>query len=278
MDIDEELHEEELWFRKFGFFNNPFSIKPAHFDNKIFGQDKLLESLFYQMPAGTMNFIQGPLGTGKTSVLQHLINKYRGQKKVIFFSCNRIDSDLNIEELLKGKYGFWGRLFGLMPKNMLLLLDEAQDLTPVNTERIKYFFDQGNIKSTVFVGTNFKETNFHKSIQERIGNNIFNVKELTEEEAVDLVRNRIGELELISDEIIRKVFLLSNKNPRRMLQNLDRLCNEAVQKHEKEVKVEDIKKLGIELPIPQIPSRVLSSTKRIIPLRKKRTINRARIR
>ncbi len=256
MDIDEELHEEELWFRKYGFFNNPFSIKPAKFDNKIFGQDQLMDSLFYQIPAGTMNFIEGILGTGKTSVLHHLINKYRGQKRVIFFSCNRIDNDLNIEELLKGRYGFWGRLFGLVPKNMVVLLDEAQDLTPLNTERIKYFFDQGNIKSVVFTGVNYKETNFHESIKERIGTNTFKIKELTEEEAVELVRNRIGELELISDEIIRKVFILSNYNPRRMLQNLDRLCKEAVEKHEKEVKVEDIRKIGVEKPIlhpPRIP-------------------------
>ncbi len=268
-DTDEEVHEEDLWFRKYGFFNSPFSIKPGQFDNKIFGQDKLLESLFYQLPAGTMNFIEGPLGTGKTSVLHHLITKYRGQKRVIFFSCNRIDQDLNIEELLRGRYGFWGRLFGMMPKDMIVLLDEVQDLTPVNTERIKYFFDQGNIKSVVFTATNYREVNLHQSIKERIGTNLFKVRELSEEEAVDLVRNRVGELELISDELIKKVFILSDCNPRRMLQNLDRLCKEAAEKHEKEIKIEDVRKLGLEAPkLPISPSR--------FPL-KKRTINRSRL-
>lgn len=266
MDV-EEPQEEELWFRKFGFFNNPLSIKPGAFDNKIFGQNAIMESLFYQIPAGTMNFIEGPLGTGKTSILNHLIEKYRGKKQVIFFSCNRIEQELNIEELLRGRYGFWGRLFGMTPKNMIVLLDEAQDLTPVNTERIKYFFDQGNIKSVVFTGMNFKEVNFHDSIKERIGNNLFKVRKLTEEEAVELVRNRIGELELISDEVIRKVFILSNYNPRRMLQNLDRLCKEAAEKHEKEVKVEDVRKLGIEAPTPPLSSRPRS---RITPIRRKR--------
>jgi len=249
-----ETNEAELWFRKFGFFNNPFTIKPAPFDNKIFGQEKLTEDLSYLIPAGNMIFLEGPLGTGKTSMMHKIIEQYRGKKRVIFFSCNRIEHDLNIEELLKGKYGFWGRLFGLKPKNMIVLLDEAQDLSEANTERIKYFFDQGNIKSVVFTGTSFKDTNFHDSVKERIGSNIIKVKELTEEESVDLVRNRIGENELVSDEIIRRVFLLSNKNPRRMLQNLDRLAKEAVDRHEKEIKVEDIRKLGVEPPKPPISS------------------------
>src|SRR3989344_906458 len=262
--MEEGIHEEDLWFREFGFFNNPCTIKPAPFDNKIFGQGKISEDISYLIPSGNMIFIEGPLGTGKTSLLHKVIEQNRGKKKVIFFSCNRIEHDLNIEELLRGRYGFWGRLFGLKPKNMIVLLDEAQDLSEANTERIKYFFDQGNIKSVIFTGTSFKEVNFHDSVKERIGSNILRMKELIEEEAVDLVRNRIGENELVSDEVIRRVFLLSSRNPRRMLQNLDRLCKEAVDRHENEVKIENIRRLtGIEAPLPPV-----TTIKKVTPLRR----------
>ena len=86
----------DLWFRKIGFYSNPFSIKPAPFDFRIIGQDEILDDLTYKIPSGTISFIEGPLGSGKSTVLKHLIHKFKGKGQVIFFSCNRIDNDLNI--------------------------------------------------------------------------------------------------------------------------------------------------------------------------------------
>ena len=227
--------EESLWFKKYGFFSNPFSIKPAPFDFKVIGQDKILEDLYYKVPNGNMAFIEGKFGNGKSTILKHLINKLRGERKVIYFACNRIDKDLDIEKLLIGKYGFWGRLFKVHPKDMLVLLDEAQDLTPENTQRIKYFFDQGNIKSVVFTGVSYERCNLHESIKDRIGKDVLKLRELNDDEAVLLIRNRIGETNLMSDEIVKKLWKLSNKNPRRLLQYSDMVCRKVVETDEKEV-------------------------------------------
>ena len=227
--------EESLWFKKYGFFSNPFSIKPAPFDFKVIGQDKILEDLYYKVPNGNMAFIEGKFGNGKSTILKHLINKFRGDKKVIYFACNRIDKDLDIEKLLIGKYGFWGRLFKVHPKDMLVLLDEAQDLTPENTQRIKYFFDQGNIKSVVFTGVSYERCNLHESIKDRIGKDVLKLRELSDDEAILLIRNRIGETNLMSDEIVKKLWKLSNKNPRRLLQYSDMVCRKVVETDEKEV-------------------------------------------
>ena len=123
----EQQEEQEMWWRKLGFYINPFTIKPAPFDNKVFGQDQILEDLYYKLPAGTMSFVEGKLGTGKTTILKSLIAKFRGRGKVIYFSCNRLDTELNIEELLKGRYGFWGKLFGMMPKEMIVLLQPIME-------------------------------------------------------------------------------------------------------------------------------------------------------
>jgi len=227
--------EESLWFKKYGFFSNPFSIKPAPFDFKVIGQDKILEDLYYKVPNGNMAFIEGKFGNGKSTILKHLINKLRGERKVIYFACNRIDKDLDIEKLLIGKYGFWGRLFKVHPKDMLVLLDEAQDLTPENTQRIKYFFDQGNIKSVVFTGVSYERCNLHESIKDRIGKDVLKLRELSDDEAILLIRNRIGETNLMSDEIVKKLWKLSNKNPRRLLQYSDMVCRKVVETDEKEV-------------------------------------------
>jgi len=247
--VDEE---KNLWWRKLGFYTNPFTIKPAVFDNKVFGQDKILEELYYKIPAGTMSFIEGPLGTGKTTMMKHIISKFKGQGKVIFFSCNRIDSELNMEELLRGKYGFWGKLFGMMPKDMIVLLDEAQQLSPANTERIKYFFDQGHIKSAILTGTDYETANLHQSVKERIGNDgLFKVKELSDEEAIVLVRNRVGNSKIISDEVIRELWKMSNKIPRRLLQRLDAVFKYSVENSEAEIKLDDLSRI---FPIIKKPS------------------------
>ena len=241
---EEQGEQETMWWRKLGFYTNPFTIKPAPFDNKVFGQDKILEDLYYKIPAGTMSFIEGKLGTGKTTIMKNLIAKFRGRGKVIYFSCNRIDTELNIEELLKGKYGFWGRLFGMMPKEMIVLLDESQQLSAVNTERIKYFFDQGNITSVVFTGTDYSNTNLHESIKERVGQDgLQRIKELTDDQVVALVRNRVGSTTLVSDDIIKKLWHLSARNPRRLLQRLDKIFRYAVENMESEIKDEHLGKI-----------------------------------
>ena len=259
--------EQRMWWRKLGFYTNTFTIRPAPFDNKVFGQNQVLEDLYYKIPAGTMSFIEGKLGTGKTTIMKNLITKFRGRGKVIYFSCNRIDTELNIEDLLKGRYGFWGRMFGMMPKDMIVLLDEAQQLSSVNTERIKYFFDQGNIKSVVFTGTDYSNTNLHESIKERIGQDgLFKIKELTDDQAVAFVRNRIGNISTVNDSIIKKVWHLTGRNPRRLLQRLDKVFRYAVENMESEINEEHLTKIFADIRYksePAVASELKKEVKRV---------------
>jgi len=259
--------EQRMWWRKLGFYTNPFTIRPAPFDNRVFGQNQVLEDLYYKIPAGTMSFIEGKLGTGKTTIMKNLITKFRGRGKVIYFSCNRIDTELNIEDLLKGRYGFWGRMFGMMPKDMIVLLDEAQQLSSVNTERIKYFFDQGNIKSVVFTGTDYSNTNLHESIKERIGQDgLFKIKELTDDQAVAFVRNRIGNISTVNDSIIKKVWHLTGRNPRRLLQRLDKVFRYAVENMESEINEEHLTKIFADIRSksePAVASELKKEVKRV---------------
>jgi hypothetical protein len=258
-----EEEQEQMWWRKLGFYTNPFTIKPAPFDNKIVGQDQILEDLYYKVPAGTMSFIEGNLGMGKTTMLKNLITKFRGRGKVIYFSCNRIDTELNVEELLKGKFGFWGRLFSMMPKEMVVLLDEAQELSSVNTERIKYFFDQGNIKSVVFTGTDYSNTNLHESIKERIGQDgLLKLNELTDDQAVSMIRNRIGNSEIVNDEVIKKVWDIAGKNPRRVLQRFDKVFRYAVENMESEIKLEQLDKIFENSQVPSTSTETEEKSKK----------------
>jgi len=238
------MEEESDWYKKLGFFENPFNIKPAFFSYDIMGYDKLLEEMFYRIRSSTMSFVEGPLGFGKTSIMLHIINRFKGRKKVAYFACNRIEKDLDIEKLLVGRYGFWGRLFRILPKDMIILLDEVQDFTKVNSERVKNFFDKGNIKSVVFTGTNFNKSGLSPSIKDRIGKQGFvKLHKLTYKDAVMVVKERIGDDEILDNKSIMKVFAISDFNIRRMLQNLDTLCRYVVNGGRVKVRDSDLKKV-----------------------------------
>ncbi len=255
----------ELWYRKIGFYNNPFSIKPAPYDFRVIGQDEVLDELTYKIPAGTMTFLEGPLGTGKSTIIKHLIHKFKGKGQVIFFSCNRIDNELNVEEMLINKYGFWGRLMKKHPKNMILLLDEAQELTSENTERIKYFFDSGNIKSVVFTGTDYEKVKLHESIKERIGQDgVLRIRQINEDEAVALIRSRLGNMNIINEEHIKKLFRLANKNPRRLLQRCDKACKYVIENGEREFSDDHFRKLFSEASEAKDEKEV-KKNKKILP-------------
>ena len=116
-----------LWYRELGFHNNPFSIKPAQFKNAVTGYD--LKGVFDKIDKGQMLFLEGQYGFGKTTILKHLIRAYGGRKEVIYYNCNRAESTIGTESLLKGKYGRFMRIFSGLPDNMILLLDEVEKLS-----------------------------------------------------------------------------------------------------------------------------------------------------
>ncbi len=232
------------WYIKAGFKENPFSIKPGFFNNKLFGLDMVVNELAYRIDSGTMSFLEGDFGTGKTSVLKAIIERYKGKKQVIYFAANRIDRKLDIEELLQGRYGAWGRLFNRKPKNMILLLDECQGLSKVNSERVKNYFDHNYIKSVVFTGTNFRSVKFHPSIISRIGiQGVVRIPKLTYDDAIHLVRNRIGESQLLTDDIIKRLFMLGDYNSRRLLHFCDAVCRNAVEKNRESVTLKDLEEV-----------------------------------
>ena len=60
-----------LWYKEYGFHNNPFSIKPAAFHSKVIGYD--LSEIFDKVDNGKVLFIEGKFGFGKTTILKHII-------------------------------------------------------------------------------------------------------------------------------------------------------------------------------------------------------------
>ncbi len=227
-----------MWWEKLEFEKNPFSTSPDDFEP--FGLDKFIEDLSYRIEAGSIAFIEGSRGTGKSSLLKAIISRFSGKGKVIFFDCKSIERDVNIENLMKERYGFFGKLFNIIPRGMILLLDNMQFLSRKNAERIKYYFDNNYIKSAIFAGESYKRAALPKGLKERIGNRVTALKPLSEDQAVEAIKARIGS-RIMATEIIRRIYRLSGKNIIKCLENCGRICEKYIKNSEDSISESNLK-------------------------------------
>ena len=225
-----------MWYKKVGFYSNPFSIKPAAFHDEVIGQN--LKMVMEKVDDGGFVFIKGEYGTGKTSVLKRIINRYKGKGKLIYINLEFLD-EVKVEELLKKRAGFFQRMFGRLPKEAVLLVDEAQLIKKNISEDIYNFFDEGFIKSVVFVGTDLNKKSLSSDVEKRLHGNFVSLKTLTPQNAIKIVRKRIGSV-LLSDNVITEIFSYS-QNPRIFLENCEDVCKYAIDAYSSQVDSEHVK-------------------------------------
>ena len=228
-----------VWFRELGFNNNPFSIKPAAFHDQVVGFEKVVDEISYGVLNNKVVVVEGDYGNGKSSILKRLLNDFGGKKQVIYYSCNRMDSRLNVKGLLNGRYGVVGRLFDLKPKDMILLLDEAQELIGKDYERLYSYYQEGYIKSVVLVGKGVKKDQIVQGFKSHVEEVTFG--KTNEDVAVQIVKKRVGDLPLLPDVIVRKIYQRSNNNIRIMLKTCEEVCKKAVESGRKRITEDSLK-------------------------------------
>lgn len=229
----------EIWYKELGFYNNPFSIKPLAFHEEIIGYD--VDVVFNKIQNGEVIFLEGDYGKGKTAILKKIIRKFGGHKNLIYYSCNRTESSIDCDKLIKDRHGFLGSIFS-DDNNLILLLDEAQDLSTEDSEKLIEYYGK-NFKSIVFVGSDFEKVSFSSSLAKLIGQNIIRLGDLTEEDAINIIRKRIGQANFISDDSIKAMFKKSGKNPRKLLKNCEDVCHYTISQGYSKVSDEHVKKV-----------------------------------
>lgn len=242
-----------VWFRELGFHNNPFSIKPAAFHDHVVGYEKVVDEISYGILNNKIVVVEGEYGNGKSSILKKLLNDFGGKKQVVYYSCNRIDAHLNVKNLLNGRYGFFGQVFDIKPKDMIFLLDEAQELSTKDYERLYSYYQEGYIKSIVLVGKGIKKGELvpgFKAHVEEVG-----LGKMNEELALQIIKKRIGELPLLPDPIVRKIYQRSDNNVRVMLKTCEELCKKAVDSGRKRVTEDFLKQFFQEKDAPKVEEK-----------------------
>lgn len=194
------------WFETRGFFENPFSTEPT---TELINLGDISKELQYRVGSGSMIFLEGKEGSGKTSLLKQIIQKFRGFGKVIYVDLKKEKKKFNIKKIMQKRYGFFGTLFRMTPRDMILLLDNAEKLSRKNTGFIKYYFDHEYIKSVVFSGEDYKKAKLLRSIKERIGKRVLKVRRLSGDEALQVFRSRIND-NTLPDSLVKKLYKKSD--------------------------------------------------------------------
>ena len=181
-----------------------------------------------------MVFLEGREGSGKTSLLKQLIQKFRGFRNVIYIDLEKQDrKSFNLKRIMQKRYGFFGSLMNITPKNIILLLDNVEKISRKNAGFIKYYFDHGYIRSAVFAGESYTKAKLPRGIKERIGKRVLKIKKLTCDEALQLFRNRTDD-KLIPDILVKKLYKKSSTTTD-FLEKCDKLYNYITTKDIKDV-------------------------------------------
>ena len=194
----------EQWYETLGFQEDPFNDSMINLD--------LREEIFYNIEAGNLLFIEGPKASGKTSLLKFAINTFKGNKKVAYIDCKNL-KDINIESILRKRNRLL-RKEGL-PKRMIILLDNIQELSHKNSERLKFYHDHNYIKSVVIAGTSYQEANISQSLKERIGSRVITLQHLSEQKVARILKESA-----IPEKVIIEMYKLSEKNIKILTNNL----------------------------------------------------------
>lgn len=210
----------DIWYSKLGFSRNPFSIKPAAFSFDLLGSNSL--TVISGIDEGKVFFVEAPLGFGKTTLLKGIVSRYGGRRKVIY--AHALPSEkLDVKGLLK-RSSLANYLTGNLPVGMILVVDEAQNLLPESAAEISEFYSSGNIRAVVFFGTKYLDAAFAGNFGKVINGNLVRLVKPTPEQAISIVRSRVGNLSLLSDEQIRSAYRMAKGSPRRLLQICEDLC------------------------------------------------------
>ena len=223
-----------LWYKSYGFKANPLSVKPR-VDLDLVGLDETREGVYNSVRKGELCFLYSDVGFGKSTFLQQLVNTFKGKYRIITVSCNRKDKALPIDQMLVKANGLSGKVFRRKAKNILLVIDEAQELYDYDQKKLLEYYYFGFFRCIVFAGTRMR---FIPELREELERRTFELDVLNPRHALTLVRSRIGD-RLLSDEAILHLYTF-DQNPRGFLKNCEDACRHA-HREGRTLSAEDIK-------------------------------------
>lgn len=221
-----------LWYKELGYKTNPLSIKPTE-DNGLIGYEKIIQRLIYQIKIGNVIFLEGDYGTGKSSILRYIKKSFKDN--ILYFNCS---ANKDLRTNIMKKRSAIRKMFFMKPKKLILLMDETHLANPRNFDFLYEFYIMDRVKSIVFAGTDFKGVHFNKAFKSDTKK--YTLNEVKNNLAIEIIKNRMPEQKMLSTVLAKKMFLLSDKNPRLYLENVEDLFRRAHTLGKKKILKKDI--------------------------------------
>lgn len=208
--------------KKTGLGIYTFSDDASKTLDKLVSRKDEAKDLLYWVERGSIVLIKGPKKSGKTRLAFEIIEKFRGKGKVIYIDLDTYNKEIDVGHLIIGNQSFFRRIRNKMPKNMILIVDNAHSLDNDFYRRLQFFFDQGYLRSVVFVKKSGAKLELPKSIDSRIGHCILDLKPLSKDEWLEIIGNRVRSL--FAKEHLKKVWDNSS-DLSNFLKNCERVAN-----------------------------------------------------
>ena len=189
---------------KTGFGSYTFSDDARKTPDKLMSLHKETRDLLYWVESGSMVLIKGPKNSGKTRLAFEVIENFKGEGKVIYIDLETYNKEIDIGHLIIGNQSLFRKLRNKMPKGMILVIDNAHKLDNDFYRRLQFFFDQGYLKSVIFVKKSDSELDLPESVKSRIGEHLISLNQLSKEECLEIVSSRVGSL--FTKEQLKKVW------------------------------------------------------------------------
>lgn len=222
-----------MWYKKLKYKKNPFTTDAKRSVDSLVKYEEELDNLLYWIESGSIVLLEGPSYSGKTRLAMEVIENFKGYGKVIYIDLNTYNQELDIAHILIGNQSFHRKFLNLMPKDMILIIDNATTLKSDFYKRLQYFYDQGYLRSVLFVRKSEFALELPNSIYDRIAHKKILLKDLTKKESIQIVKNRLKE-EFFSDEQLEYVWNKSRNFPTFMF-NLETIAKTFVEEERKKL-------------------------------------------
>lgn len=218
-----------VWYKQLKFNENPLDSRP---NPKLISLEDQEEQLINHIVKEEICFLNGPTGSGKTSLLFKVRNKLKNHK-FIYLDADDLPPGFNLEEELKNQRNFFDRLtFKRYPsKKPVLIIDEFQATDPNIVLKARSKWEHRNkraIKSIVIAQIDKHLANTSGSFKERLGKRMIPLNMLDNKGLKDVLRMRLHNkktktnvADKFTEEAINLLVKCADNNPRRLLEYAD---------------------------------------------------------
>jgi len=223
------------WFRNFGWSDNPFKIRPD--PHHIVGFIDMRAQILRYIRSEDPFIVTGMTGAGKTTLLKWVEEQ---KKHALYFNFLDDIDEKKFKKTVNGNFIDRLKRFFSSHKKMVLV-DEVQEMPPNLLKWLRSRYDNGDVSSLVLASIQEDLKNLEEPFVDRIGGRIVSVRNLTEPEAMKMVRQRVftnGKNNPFTDEGLRRIFEHSKFSPRKILENCETCCIYAAQEGSKYITVD----------------------------------------